>query len=150
MKKHFSLLFLALLLTSCTVDKVNLSPLSSNFAGYGSSSHFFQNTAKSTKTVSYTSELSNLISEFPVFSNNKLNAEVYTLKHNITDYIYAIKSDNSIEKSNAYKGYTNSYKNIQNLKTELPSEEVELLNRYLVKIKTNISLIDSINLSETK
>lgn len=150
MKRYLSLLFSAFLLISCTVDKVNLSPLSSDFAGYNSTGNFFQNTAKSTKTVSYTSELSNLISEFPVFSNNKLNSEVYKLKHNITDYIYAIKKDSAIEKSHAYKGYTNSYKNIQKLKTELSSEEVELLNRYLVKIKTNISLIDSINFTETK
>lgn len=101
------------------------------------------------ETVSYTSELSNLISEFPAFSNNKMNMEIQKLKTNITDYIYAVKSDNSLDQQHAYKQYSDSYKNIQKLKPELSPEEIELLNRFLVKIKTNISLIDSINLNRS-
>ena len=84
------------------------------------------------------------------FSNAKLNAEVYKLKLSITDYVYAIKQENSLEKSNAYKKYTDSYKNIQTIKTQLSKDELELLNRFLVKVKTNISLIDSINFTESK
>lgn len=150
MKSYISLLFFVLLLTSCTVERVNLSPLSSNFSGYTSTNDIIKGTSKSIEIVSYASELTNLISGFPVFNNSKVDAEVYKLKQNITDYIYAVKKDDTVEKSNAYKGFTDSYKNIQKLKTDLSSEELELLNRYLVKIKTNISLIDSINISEAK
>ena len=75
---------------------------------------------------------------------------MYKLKLSITDYVYAIKQENSLEKSNAYKKYTDSYKNIQTIKTQLSKDELELLNRFLVKVKTNISLIDSINFTESK
>ena len=149
MKRYLSILFLTSLLISCTVDKVNLSPLSSSFSGYSSTSNLVHSTSKSMETVSYTSELSNLISEFPAFSNNKMNMEIQKLKTNITDYIYAVKSNNSLDQKSAYKQYSDSYKNIQKLKSELPPEEIELLNRFLVKIKTNISLIDSINLNRS-
>lgn len=149
MKRYLSILFLTSLLISCTVDKVNLSPLSSSFSGYSSTSNLVHSTSKSMETVSYTSELSNLISEFPAFSNNKMNMEIQKLKTNITDYIYAVKSNNSLDQKSAYKQYSDSYKNIQKLKSELSPEEIELLNRFLVKIKTNISLIDSINLNRS-
>lgn len=149
MKRYLSILFLTSLLISCTVDKVNLSPLSSSFSGYSSTSNLVHSTSKSMETVSYTSELSNLISEFPAFSNNKMNMEIQKLKTNITDYIYAVKSNNSLGQKSAYKQYSDSYKNIQKLKSELSPEEIELLNRFLVKIKTNISLIDSINLNRS-
>lgn len=150
MKRYLSLLFFTILLTSCTVERVNLSPLSSNFAGYTSTNDIIKDTSKSVEIISYASELTNLVSAFPVFNNTKVDAEVYKLKQNITDYIYAVKKDSAVEKSNAYKDFTDSYKNIQKLKSDLSSEELELLNRYLVKIKTNISLIDSINISEAK
>ena len=150
MRRHLGLLLLMLLLSSCTVEKVNLSPLSNNFSSFNASSNLANSYYNSVEAVSYASELSNIVSEFPVFSNSKLNSEVYKLKLSITDYIYAIKQENSLEKSNAYKKYTDSYKNIQTLKTQLSKDELELLNRFLVKVKTNISLIDSINLTEPK
>jgi ribonuclease HIII len=75
--------------------------------------------------VNYLSEITNTLTKFPVFKNQKLNAEIY-------------------------KNYTNSYKTIQTLKTSLPKDDLELLNRYLAKIKTNISLIDSFDSTESK
>lgn len=150
MRRYLGLLFLIILLTSCSVEKVNLSPLSNNFSNFNTTNTFAESSYKSVQTVGYTSELTNVISEFPVFNHAKLNTEVYKLKLSITDYIYAIKQENHLEKSNAYKKYTDAYKNIQKLKAELSKEELELLNRFLVKIKTNISLIDSINITEPK
>jgi len=150
MRRYLGLLILMILLSSCTVEKMNLSPLSNNFSSFNTTSNFAESSYKSLETVNYTSELTNIISEFPVFSNPKLNSEIYKLKLSITDYIYAIKQENPLEKSNAYKNYTDSYKSIQKLKAELSKEELELLNRFLVKIKTNISLIDSINITEPK
>ena len=150
MRRYLGLLLLTLLLTSCTVEKVNLSPLSNNFSGFSATSNFAESYYQSVEAVNYAAELTNILSEFPVFSNAKLNAEVYKLKLSITDYVYAIKQENSLEKSNAYKKYTDSYKNLQTIKTQLSKDELELLKRFLVKVKTNISLIDSINFTESK
>jgi hypothetical protein len=100
--------------------------------------------------VNYLSEITNTLTEFPVFKNQKLNAEIYKMKLHISDYIYSIKQNNKAEQTKAYKNYTNSYKTIQTLKTSLPKDDLELLNRYLAKIKTNISLIDSFDSTESK
>lgn len=150
MRRYLGLLFLMILLSSCSVEKVNLSPLSNNFSSFNTTGNLAESSYKSVETVSYTSELTNIISEFPVFKHSKLNSEVYKLKLSITDYIYAVRQENPLEKSNAYKNYTDSYKKIQKLKAGLSKEELELLNRFLVKIKTNISLIDSINFTDSK
>lgn len=150
MKKLISLLFLSILWTSCSVEKVNLSPLSNSFTSYSLSSNLVENSSKSFDKVNYLSEITNTLSEFPSFSVQNLNAEIYKMKLYISDYIYAIKQNDNANKTKAYKNFTTTYKNIQNLKSNLTPEEIELLNRYLVKIKTNISLIDSIDITETK
>lgn len=150
MKKIISLLFLSILWTSCSVEKVNLSPLSNSFTSYSMNSNLVENSSKSINRVNYLSEITNTLSEFPTFSVQNLNAEIYKMKLYISDYIYAIKQNDSANKTKAYKNFTTSYKNIQNLKSNLTPDELELLNRYLVKIKTNISLIDSIDITETK
>ena len=150
MKKLISLLFLSILWTSCSVEKVNLSPLSNSFTSYSLSSNLVENSSKSFDKVNYLSEITNTLSEFPTFSVQNLNAEIYKMKLHISDYIYAIKQNDNANKTKAYKNFTTTYKNIQNLKSNLTPEEIELLNRYLVKIKTNISLIDSIDITETK
>lgn len=150
MKKLISLLFATLLWTSCSVEKVNLSPLSNSFTSYSLSSNLVENSSKSFDKVNYLSEITNTLSEFPTFSAQNLNSEIYKMKLYISDYIYAIKQNDAANKTKAYKNFTTTYKNIQNLKSNLTPEETELLNRYLVKIKTNISLIDSIDITETK
>lgn len=151
MKKIISLLFATVLWTSCSVEKVNLSPLSNSFTSYSlGTSNLVENSSKSFDKVNYVSEITNTLSEFPTFEFQNLNAEIYKMKLYISDYIYAIKQNDTESKSKAYKNFTSTYKNIQNLKSNLSSDEIELLNRYLVKIKTNISLIDSIDITETK
>ena len=74
MRRYLGLLILMILLSSCTVEKMNLSPLSNNFSSYNTNSNFAESSYKSLETVNYTSELTNIISEFPVFSNPKLNS----------------------------------------------------------------------------
>lgn len=150
MKKNLGFVVYLLLLTSCSVEKINLSPLSSSFASYNSTSSTINNTTQSLNNVNYASEITNTLAEFPTFSSQKLNSEIHKMKLHISDYIFALKQNDNSEKNKAYKNYTTCYKSIQNLKSNLSSEELELLNRYLVKIKTNISLIDSINTIETK
>lgn len=149
MKKKISLLLLLLLMQSCAVERVNLSPLSDSFSTYSTSS-FISSTGKSLSTVGYTSELTNTLSQFPLFGNEKLNREIGGMKQHVSDYVYAVKKDQSSEKTKAYKNFSVSYKKIQHLKEELSIEDTELLNRYLVKIKTNISLIDAITFPDTE
>ena len=44
---------------------------------------------------------------------------------------------------NAEKKFEKSYKNLQKLRKYLKREEDEVLNRYLVRIKTNMSQLNS-------
>lgn len=144
MKRTISLLIFLLLMQSCAVDRVNLSPLTSSFSSF-SSKTLVEKTSLSIDKVGYASDLTNLMSEIPVFSNENINQEIDRLKIHLSDYLYALKKNNNSEQDNAYQKFSSSYKNIQTLKTQLPSEEIELLNQFLVKIKTNINLIDAIN-----
>lgn len=150
MKKGIGLVLILFLLTSCAVEKPNLSPLSNNFSSFSNVNSITGNYYQSLEKVNYAAELTNILSEFPVFKNSKLNAEIYKLKLSITDYIYSVKQENVLEKSNAYKKYRDAFKNIQTIKLQLPKDQLELLNRFLAKVKTNMSLIDSINSTETK
>lgn len=150
MKKEIGLVLILFLLMSCAVEKPNLSPLSNNFSSFSNVNSITGNYYQSLEKVNYAAELTNILSEFPVFKNSKLNAEIYKLKLSITDYIYSVKQENVLEKSNAYKKYRDAFKNIQTLKLQLPKDQLELLNRFLAKVKTNMSLIDSINSTETK
>ena len=49
--------------------------------------------------VNYLSEITNTLTEFPVFKNQKLNAEIYKMKLHISDYIYSIKQNNKAEQT---------------------------------------------------
>lgn len=144
MRKYIGLFFALILWTSCSVEKINLSPLANSYGNSGSSStSFAQKANQSVNTINYTSELSNLLSEFPIFSSKNLNSEIYKLKLCITDYIYAIKQKDLVGKNDSYELYKKSFIKIQKLKNNLPDEEIELLNRFMTKLKTNITLIES-------
>ena len=103
MRNTINLLFALLLLTSCSVEKVNLSPLSNSFSSYSTQTSFSEQTYKSMERVNYLSEITNTLTEFPVFKNQKLNAEIYKMKLHISDYIYSIKQNNKAEQTKAYK-----------------------------------------------
>lgn len=147
MKKLISLLFITILWSSCSVEKVNLSPFSNSFTNYSLSSNTINNSEKSLEKVNYISEITNTLSEFPTFGFKNIDAEIYKMKLHIADYVYAIKQKNTVQQSKAFLNYTETYKNIQNLKSNLSQDQLELLNRYLVKIKTNMSLIDSFDVT---
>ena len=51
MRRYLGLLLLTLLLTSCTVEKVNLSPLSNNFSGISATSNFAESYYQSVEAV---------------------------------------------------------------------------------------------------
>ncbi|UTX47835.1 hypothetical protein [Chryseobacterium sp. MA9] len=146
MKRLIFLGVLIILTSSCATEKLNLSPLSNNFysdtkgsdSDRGSKKNFNINIKENINA----SEISNMISTFPKFKNNGLNDEVTSLKYSLQNYLYAIDASNSAGKSRALKSFEKSYKKIQKLRQNLDRDDDEVLNRYLVRLKTNISVIE--------
>ncbi len=103
----------------------------------------------SPEKIVYASTISNLISTFPKFKNDALNSEVKLLKKNLTDYLTAMQTYSVKEKKEAIKQFEDSYKKIQKLRKFINLDDDQILNRYLVKIKTNISLLEAIDHKES-
>ncbi|MGK6342015.1 hypothetical protein ACMGDK_07245 [Chryseobacterium sp. DT-3] len=146
MRKLFFFGVLLLITTSCATEKLNLSPLSNNFYSETKGSDSDRGAKKgfdiNIKENVNASEISNLISTFPKFKNNSLNDEVTSLKYSLQNYLYAIDANNSPGKGRAIKSFEKSYKKIQKLRQQLDKDDDEVLNRYLVRLKTNISVIE--------
>ncbi|WP_175620755.1 hypothetical protein [Chryseobacterium schmidteae] len=145
------LLFLGILIlitSSCATEKLNLSPLSNTFSSDSKSVD-----SENSKSISINitenvnaSEITNLISTFPKFTNTAVNDEVSTLKYTLQNYLYAVAAGNNSGKNKTIRNLEKSYKNIQKLRKYLKKDEDEVLNRYLVRLKTNITVIeDSVN-----
>lgn len=137
---------LIILTSSCATEKLNLSPLSNNFYSDAKGSDSDRSSKKSfninIKENVNASEISNIVSTFPKFKNNGLNDEVTNLKYSLQNYLYAIDANNSTGKSRALKNFEKSYRKIQKQRQSLDRDEDEVLNRYLVRLKTNISVIE--------
>lgn len=135
-----------LLITSCATEKLNFSPLSNSFYSEAKGSDSDKGAKKSfninIKENVNASEISNLISTFPKFKNNDLNDEVANLKYSLQNYLYAIDANNISGKNRAIKSFEKSYKQIQKLRQRLNKDDDEVLNRYLVRLKTNITVIE--------
>lgn len=146
MRKLFFFGVLILIITSCATEKLNLSPLSNNFYSETKGSDSDRGAKKgfdiNIKENVNASEISNLISTFPKFKHNSLNDEVTSLKYSLQNYLYAIDANNSTGKNRAVKSFEKSYKKIQKLRQQLNKDDDEVLNRYLVRLKTNISVIE--------
>lgn len=144
MKRLFIVGIVSVFITSCATEKLNLSPLSDSAAGTNSEDSRGVG-INITENIN-ASEITNLISSFPRFSNSALNEEVTVLKYTLQNYLYAVESGNVSGKSKAVKNLEKSYKSIQKLRRFLKKDDDEVLNRYLVRLKTNISVIeDSVN-----
>ena len=136
-----------LLLVSCSVEKVSVSPATALLSEV--SYDTFTNAADDIETkiefINYSSELNNAFQNSLIsFSKKEVNEEVSALKFTISEYLYAVKEHNTIGKEKSFFNYEKSYKKLQKLKNKLNPEEQDTLNRFLVKIKTNISLIESL------
>lgn len=146
MKKQFFFGVLLIIISSCATEKLNLSPLSNNFYSDTKGSVSGKEAKKgfdiNIKENINASEISNLISTFPTFKNVSLNDEVSSLKYSLQNYLYAIDANNSTGKNRAIKSFEKSYKKIQKLRQHLDKDDDEVLNRYLVRLKTNISVIE--------
>lgn len=144
MKVRIFGLLMILSIVSCSVEKANLSPTSNIVSDITSSKDFSKSFETDTHIIKYSSEITNSFSNLPSFSTKEINSEISNLKFNVSEYIYAIREHNTIGKEKAVFNYEKSYKKIQKLKSKLSIEEQEILNRFLVNIKTNISLIESL------
>jgi len=135
-----------IIITSCATEKLNLSPLSNNFYSETKGSDSDRGSKKSfdinIKENVNASEISNLISTFPKFKNDGLNEEITSLKYSLQNYLYAIDANNLNGKNRAIKSFEKSYKKIQKLRQNIDKDDNEVLNRYLVRLKTNISVIE--------
>ena len=136
-----------LLLVSCSVEKVSVSPAKALLSEV--SYDRFADAADDIETkiefINYSSEINNAFQNSLIsFSKKEVNEEVSALKFTISEYLYAIKEHNTIGKEKSFFNYEKSYKKLQKLKNKLNPEEQDILNRFLVKIKTNITLIESL------
>ncbi|WP_407484039.1 hypothetical protein [Elizabethkingia meningoseptica] len=151
-KKNIGLFILiGMLSVSCSVETLNYvsrsdkgqmpSSLVSNF-----DNHYVEDKAISTEIsvekVKYVSDLSNLITVFPKFKNSAVNAEIKKLKAAVQSYIYATTEANFKQKRLAYREYAQSYKTLQTLKKYMNRDDVELIDRYLTRIKANINSLE--------
>ncbi len=142
-----------LLLSSCSTEKISVSPISENLNN--SKSQININTFpgrfnNKTGTDFYSSELSNQISTFPKFENSALNQEVSQLKFYVKEYVYAVQAYNLVGQENSLFNIEKSYKKIQKLRKYLNTTDDEVINRYLVRIKSNISQLESLKKDSIK
>lgn len=88
-------------------------------------------------------EINNLIGSFPKIKNDAVNNEVVKLKGSLKNYLLALNSYNLVERQKALNTYQKSYKKIQGLRKFLNSDDDSVINRYLVRFKTNIENIEA-------
>ncbi len=136
-----SYILLLFLFFSCTTEKINLSPLGDHSSGSNAKETLRFNGSRD--MIIYSSEITNLIASFPKFRNDGVNLEVTALKTHLRNYVNALKMYNITETEKAYDQFEKSYKKLQKLRRFLNPDEDEVLNRYLVRIKTNINQLNS-------
>lgn len=140
------------LLLSCSSEKVTLSPIYNSFSNETPQkpTRFPDRFNDKTGEVFYASELLSHISTFPKFQNTALNDEVIHLKHNIKEYVYAVQSYNLTKQEKSLYNIEKSYKKIQRLRKYLNKNDDEIINRYLVRIKSNISQLQTLKQDSAK
>ncbi len=97
----------------------------------------------SPEAIVYASSISNLVSTFPKFRNDAVNREVGALKTSLTSYLNAIRDFNFSDKRKSMDEFEKYYKKIQKLRKFMTKDDDEVLNRYMVKIKTSINLLEA-------
>lgn len=150
--KFLKLGILFLIINSCTSEKVTLSPMYDGIESLPNrnSKNFIQTYRDKTGEIFYASELISSISSFPKFKNSALNNEVSILKMNIKEYVYAVKNYNLLEQERYMNKIEKSYRKIQGLRKHLNASDDDVINHYLVKIKSNLYQLKSINKDSIK
>ena len=137
-KTTFGYVLLLLALFSCSAEKINLSPVGQTSGRNGIYSY-----SERKNLIVYSSEITNLITSFPKFKNDAVNAEVVNLKFYLKDYIGAMEAYNINGLNNSQRNFERSYKKLQKLRRFLNQDDDQVLNRYLVRIKTNMTFLHS-------
>ncbi len=137
-KLTFGYILINLLYISCSAEKINLAPLGE----VGTSTEMYSY-ADRRNLIVYSSEITNLVTSFPKFRNDAVNAEIVALKYHLKDYIGAMETYNMNGLNTAQRNFERSYKKLQNLRKYLNEDEDQVLNRYLVRIKTNMTFLES-------
>jgi len=140
MDKKITFFGIFLSLLSCSTEKVNLSPVSDIGTDDKYRTTSFTERADQ---INYASEITNLISTLPKFRNDAVNSEAANLKFYLKDYIGGFENYNVRGMEKAHNNYQKSYKKLQKLKAYLNLDEAEVLNRYLVRIKTNMNILET-------
>lgn len=142
LKPQFGYLLILLLALSCSAEKINLSPVGNSILDSGEG-HAGYSYNERKNLIVYSSEITNLISTFPKFRNDAVNNEVSKLKYHLKDYIGAMESYNINGLNIAQRNFEKTYKKLQKLRKYLNADEDQVLNRYLVRIKTNMTFLES-------
>ena len=72
-----------------------------------------------------------------------MNKEVSYLKSALTDYLNSVRELNISSKTKSLKDFEKNYKSIQKLRKFMTKDDDEVLNRHMVKIKTNMNLLEA-------
>lgn len=138
LKSPSGIFIILFFLLSCSAEKINLAPLgelgtATDMYGYNDRKEL----------IIYSAEITNLLSSFPKFRNDAVNTEVATLKYHLKDYIGAMEAYNINGMNVSHRRFERSYKKLQKLRRFLNADEDQVLNRYLVRIKTNMTFLES-------
>lgn len=129
--------------TSCTSEKVTVSPMTGILSSEPAVVN--RNFQDQSDVIFYSSELTNSMSTFPKFQNTAVNEEVSRLRTAVKSYIYALQQYNIDNRKEALEDVENSYKKIQRLRKFLNQDDNDVINRYLVRIKSNITKLESLS-----
>lgn len=145
MQKLFCCLFLVTLMLSCTSDKLNTSIVleRSSLTPQQSLRHSIIDDVTDIYTVQYSLRLNATLDSFPILKVDHIDKEIKRLKFYATEIMYALKEQNPKGREKAQYHFQQTYQKIQRLKTKLDPDQQELLNRYLTRVKTDISLLES-------
>ena len=147
MKRVISVIAI-ILLTSCASEKLNLSPVAlfdneTSVKDNGSTKMGEVVVINIRKNVN-ASEITGLISSFPKIKNDGINHQVVLMKTSLQNYLHAVESGNKKGREKALKKFESAYKNIQKDKKFLRVDDYEVVNRYLTRLKTNVSIIEDL------
>ncbi|MBD8083418.1 hypothetical protein [Chryseobacterium caseinilyticum] len=142
MKTTFLSVSIIFILWSCATEKSNTSPVPAGISSEKKSDETGDISLKISENAN-AAEVSNLLSTFPVFSKKEVNEEISVLKYSLQNYLYALDAGNSNAKNKQLKSMQKSYRKIQKLRKSLTTDENDILNRYLVRIKTNVAVIEN-------
>ncbi len=148
MKNNCLVLILSLLIVfSCSVE-TNLAKLTESAPKESIGMNMINLANVSVEKTKYTSELTNSIDGIKEVENYEINRQNKLLHFYVTDYIYAMKEQNWVGKDKAYVNIQKCTKKLQKLKTGISQDDKDWMDRYLTKIKTNITMLESMELKE--